>query len=361
MPSAHAGFRRTTFLPAISPTRSACEGVQGSFTRLLLRLTGLLCLGLLFCGCAAQPYVNSHIESVNTEYRQLEDYVYALEEENSRLHQEIESLKTGGKTERTPGSSPARGGLFRRSPANSSPRGGASPADSSPSFDAPLIEMPGSTPSTSPGRSTTQRPDLDASERAAPSETPPSIDPPKIELPATKPIELLPVPAPSAAPSTDQDVRAPTVPDPISPRPVNKKVTHLFVNPTQTGAANFDGRPGDDGLRLVLEPRNSDNEYVAEAGALSIVLLDPDKQGEGARIARWDFDQSNSRQLLAASDGRGIKLEVPWPAAPPVANKLKLFVRYETDDGRKLTADRDIYLNAQAQAVSGWTPRSVER
>ena len=37
------------------------------------------CFLALLPGCATQPYLNSHIESVNTEYRQLEDYVYALE------------------------------------------------------------------------------------------------------------------------------------------------------------------------------------------------------------------------------------------------------------------------------------------
>jgi len=42
-------------------------------------------------------------------------------------------------------------------------------------------------------------------------------------------------------------------------------------------------------------------------------------------------------------------------------NHLKLYVRYETPDGRKLVADKDIYLNAQATAISGWTPRSTER
>ena len=63
---------------------------------------------------------------------------------------------------------------------------------------------------------------------------------------------------------------------------------------------------------------------------------------------------------MAASDGRGIKLEVPWPAAAPHANHLKLFVRYETADGRKLLADKDIYLDAQATAVNGWTPRAQE-
>jgi hypothetical protein len=312
---------------------------------------------VLVSGCATGPYVNSHIETVNTEYRQLEDYVYKLEEENARLCQELEALKGTGGTIKSPSSAPTRVNPFRRPSTTTPPR---TRGDAAPSEDSPIIELPSPTPSSSsPGtRSTTNRPSLAPSEPTAPADTPPSIEPPRLqlEIPEPKTDELLPVP-----PAT-RDINIPKASDPISPKPTNKKVTHLFLNPTLTGAADFDGRPGDDGLRIVLQPRNSENEFVREAGPLSVVLLDPERQGEAARIARWDFDQSNSRQLLAASDGRGIKLEVPWPAAAPHANHLKLFVRYETADGRKLTADKDIYLNAQASAVSGgWTPRSTER
>jgi hypothetical protein len=90
-------------------------------------------------------------------------------------------------------------------------------------------------------------------------------------------------------------------------------------------------------------------------------LLDPDRQGESARIARWDFDQSATRQLLVASSpARGLKVEVPWPASPPAANRLKLFVRYDTPDGRRLQADRDIFLTPPGQSLSRWTPRSSD-
>ena len=95
----------------------------------------------------------------------------------------------------------------------------------------------------------------------------------------------------------------------------------------------------------MLEPRNAQDEYVPQAGAVSVVVLDPTRQGDAARVARWDFDLSQARQMLAAaSPARGIKLELPWPAAPPANTHLKLFVRYETADGRSLQSDREIHL-----------------
>ena len=68
------------------------------------------------------------------------------------------------------------------------------------------------------------------------------------------------------------------------------------------------------------------------------------------------------RQLLAASSSsRGIKLEVPWPAAAPAASRLKMFVRYETPDGRRLQTDREIFVNPPSASLSRWTPRSTDR
>ena len=47
-------------------------------------------------------------------------------------------------------------------------------------------------------------------------------------------------------PPGGRDISTPKPSEPLSPRPVNKKVTHLFLNPTLTGAADFDSRPGDE-------------------------------------------------------------------------------------------------------------------
>jgi hypothetical protein len=75
-------------------------------------------------------------------------------------------------------------------------------------------------------------------------------------------------------------------------------------------------------------------------------------------VARWDFDLSAARQALAdASEGRGLKFELQWPAAPPASTQLTLFVRYETPDGRKLQISREIHLRPAGKASPGWTPR----
>ena len=295
--------------------------------------SGLLLLTAL-AGCQSHPQVNAHIDTVNAEYRQLEDYVYSLEDENARLQLQLDALAAGraaAPADAAPGTS--RGGLFRSRPERL-PRGGTSPAAPA---EAPEIEMPGSSMPSSP---------------ALPPER---IRPAGNETPITAAEDLTAAEEPAANPTTKSPPKPPA-------KPTDTKITHVTLSPLFTGGADFDGHPGDEGLCIVLEPRNAGEELVAEAGPISIVVLDPARDGDAARVARWDFDLSSARQKLANSGAAsGIKLELPWPATPPEANKLHLFVRYETADGRKLQTDREIFLTPPGQISNRWTPRTVQR
>jgi len=305
--------------------------------RLFLLLTLALTAGALaaHAGCKTAPYLNAHVETLNAEYRQLEDYVYSLEDENSRLQHELDALQTGrpaaGSTPRTP-----RIRLLERSDRSSPPA-------ATPDLEVPSIEVPGIPSETPPRRS--NRPALD---RPTAPETM-DLEPPTVELPP---------PAGAEPPPAE-----PTAPEPIPPaKPADTKVTHLFLNPVLTGGSDLDGQPGDDGLAVVIEPRNAANEYVPLPAAVSIVVLDPSKAGEEARVARWNFGLSETQQKLAArTAARGILFQMPWPAATPKGDKLHLFVRYETPDGRRLQTDREIFLTQPGQLSQRWTPRQGPR
>jgi cell division protein FtsB len=363
-PCARPGGNRTLALLGSLKSRAHQSRRSGLHrTRALRAFRSHFACGLLACvaaiGCKSQPHVNAHIESVNAEYRQLEDYVYALEEQNAKLQQELDAARQLAASGALPGAgaTPPRGGLFRR---GSSGRIPGSPSDrSAPSMESPLIELPGNPPATSPTpRSTFRQPELPSAEFSLPADTPPIIDPPR---PAAE--RASPPAAEDALPSptVPSDVAPQTPPERLPNKPTDTKITHLFLNPALTGGRDFDGLPGDDGLKIVIEPRNAADEFIPEAGSLSLVLLDPERQGDAARIARWDFDLEAARQILADSDsGRGFKLEMPWPAAAPTANRLRLFVRYETPDGRRVQTDRDIYVSPPGQSLSRWTPRGGE-
>lgn len=311
-------------------------------------------------GCATQPYVTAHIESVNAEYRQLEDYVYCLEDENARLEQRMAELQANYARVRA-GQPPREGILQRRQTGGGTDL--APPEIEIGPTDPPEIEIPDVPRRTPPARtppaggirSRLQRP-LEAPSIDSPDLGPPSIEIPDLPQTPTPPAtESLPIPTTPTRPQ-------PGVPELLPVKPSDPKVTHIHLNPLMTGGADFDGQPGDEGLSVLIEPRNAADEFVPQAGAVSVVVLDPAKEGDAARVARWDFTLSAAQQKLAtASAASGIQLEMPWPASPPANNKLKLFVRYEGPDGRQLVTDRDIYITPPGQITRSWTPRPAER
>jgi hypothetical protein len=306
--------------------------------------------------------MTAHIESVNAEYRQLEDYVYCLEDENAKLEARLAALQDNYNRVRA-GQPPREGGLFRRR----SESGGtelAPPRIDEGSTNPPEIEIPGAASSAPAirGRSTLQRPKLEE-----PSETldlgPPSIEIPEIPSTPAAPGSAPKTPATESLPLPSRPTNAsPNVPELLPIKPADPQVTHIHLNPLMTGGADFDGQPGDEGLSVVIEPRNAADEFVPAAGAVSIVVLDPEKQGDAARVARWDYTLPATEQKLAtATAARGIQLEMPWPASPPANNRLKLYVRYEGPDGRQLQSERDLYITPPGQVAQRWTPRSAER
>ncbi len=129
-------------------------------------------------------------------------------------------------------------------------------------------------------------------------------------------------------------------------------VTHIVVTANRHLATA--GKPD---LSVVIEPRNADGEYVALPAPVSVVVLDRSQSGAAARVARWDRTAEETAAHVQVSGlGRGLHLEVTWPAAVPTGDELYLFARYSTIDGRKLEAR--VRLEApQSSASSGdeWT------
>ena len=64
---------------------------------------------------------------------------------------------------------------------------------------------------------------------------------------------------------------------------------------------------------------------------------------------------------MQQGDTRGIHLKLPWPAKPPENARLKVFVRYETPEGKKLQAEKEVFVALPGQFSQRWTPRPADR
>ncbi len=139
-----------------------------------------------------------------------------------------------------------------------------------------------------------------------------------------------------------------------------RQVTSLILDEQLTGGYDADGQPGDEGITAVIELQDSSGQPALVPGKVSVVALDPELEGEAARVARWDF---TAREIAAGlrQGGRAIRLQMPWPAEPPRHDLLYVFVRYTAGDGRQLQTDGAIEINQSRPPTAGWqrAPRAA--
>ena len=134
----------------------------------------------------------------------------------------------------------------------------------------------------------------------------------------------------------------------------NRPVAQITLHPALTGGVGTSGRPGDEGLLVVVQLRDFGGNIINVPGDISVALLDPAMTGEQARLARWDFAAVETERMVRAGSQPGIHLRLPWTSTP-AHDRLKVFVRYTTRDGRKLQAERLI-----AVALNGPPPAGRE-
>ena len=213
---------------------------------------------MALAGCHRDPYAQLAIESKNNELRMLEDTLYDLQrdyelkcDEVNKLRKELGETGGGGSSILVPGT---RLPGTRREPRNLFP-------------DPPALDIDAGTPRSTPPDAATP-PGNDSSTLPDEGDLD-DLEPPKLDLGNDSASS-------SAAPSGNQ-------------------VTQLYLNTACTGGRQLDQQPGDDALAVVFEPRNESGQFVATAGPVSVVLLDPETC---ARLGHWEFDAQQMKLAL---------------------------------------------------------------
>ncbi len=140
--------------------------------------------------------------------------------------------------------------------------------------------------------------------------------------------------------------------------PGDQKVAEIGLHPSLCRGQNMDEQDGDDGLYLVLQPRNQSGETVDQPAAVTIVAIDPKLEEADARIGRWTFSLEEVEAALEPiGAARGYHLSLPWQGRAPEGDSVQVFVRYEMPDGRRLINERLVYVHQPDAASHVWTPR----
>jgi hypothetical protein len=318
-----------------------------------LAVAGLFCLVL--AGCRTDPSVTL----LERQNRMLEDEVYRLRGviqdyeggmgQNCVVTEGAEVVPDQGEMRRTRESTAA--------PSESYPPRGRK-SSSSQTIQGPVVEMPGEALPPSEIPDTLKRP---AGTRA-PAE-PGKLNPPRTQMQLEGP------PGPNLPGSQGYDRDGTSKTSKIRPtggyesaaKADSKDVGQLVLNRMLTGGFSTEGRSGDSGVLVVLEPRDAKGRRLEAPADVSVVLIDPSKTGPEAKLARWDFPAAETAKLFRGNGiARGMYVECPWPDRPPENNRLHLFVRYTTRDGRKLEADQSVEVALPGEKAARWTPAGPE-
>lgn len=132
-------------------------------------------------------------------------------------------------------------------------------------------------------------------------------------------------------------------------------VEEIRLNPLLTGGHNVDRHVGDEGLLIVIEPRNASGEVIDVPGDVSIAVFDRRRTGGDQRIARWDFTWQEVADLFRTGPiGRGVHLDLRWASELPRHEDLEVVARYTRYDGEKLFAEKNIKIDVPQEVADHW-------
>ncbi len=110
----------------------------------------------------------------------------------------------------------------------------------------------------------------------------------------------------------------------------------------QTGGRHSDHCPADDGLIVVVEPRDCDSQAIKAPGAVTVAAWELPSEGAKRLLAVWEISPDQLRRTwqngLFSTGYRLTLVFKSWPTS----EKLRVAARFRMINGRTFEADRDI-------------------
>jgi outer membrane murein-binding lipoprotein Lpp len=109
-----------------------------------------------------------------------------------------------------------------------------------------------------------------------------------------------------------------------------------------TGGVDEDGAPGDEGLMVVIVPRDEDGSAVKAPGRALVAAWEITPAGLKTPIGSWDLPADRLRRTWKSGlISTGYFVAVPWQTLPST-DRVRVAVRFVAADGRAYEADRDV-------------------
>lgn len=370
---------------------------QESLLRRFAPLVGMLCGVAMVGGCRGRAYNDVYLENMAAEMRDMEDQLYeydyayrALEQENDELAGELDTLRRGssyyGSEEDV---QPLRVSPEVEGPTPAEVPPGANSimepdsAQSEPVRSLPVSprQAPSTFPQSDPNNQNTlpPPPGNNSTEFGAEELLPPTIE---FGDPAPPALPVSQYNSASAAPDNSLELNLSRIEVPTQlvsdvhgensedgrdalelpaqdSQVTDTRVVEMGFHPSLSRAMSFDDRNDDDGVYLVLQPKNALGQMVPAAAALSVVILDPARESDRARIGRLDYGEEEVRSMMKPiGTSQGIHLSLKWDSAPQ-ADQVLVFARYRFTDGRQVIGDKTFFVSSDSGLRTVWGPRAT--
>ncbi len=294
--------------------------------RLLALMLALLALQVI-TGCRQGPRAQAvHKESYERELRQLEEVNFELGLKIEDLQHQVAQLRSDTRT------SPLPAGQRRADPLPDPPR---PPAEDRPRRRDDDRRGP---------------PDLDF---PAPRNGPPEVEVPPLELPEIRPPHPDVPDAGGEAPLFDPSAGLRPLAPPASAGLLRPAAAEVPAEPTMqlvfhdalTRGLDLDGRPGDEGLRLVVTLVDAAGQPLRVPVRLAVAVVDPQLPKQHARLAFWEFTPEQSFEAFGSTPfGEGYFFELLWQRVAPANPKIEIHVRAITPGGQELRAVKPLVI-----------------
>jgi hypothetical protein len=112
-----------------------------------------------------------------------------------------------------------------------------------------------------------------------------------------------------------------------------------------TGGIDEDKVPGDEGIQVVLVPRDIDGSPIKAAGNLKVTAVEITPEGLKMPLSTWDVSALQLRRTWRSGLlSTGYQVNLPWQK-PPANEKLRIVATFFPLEGGAFEAERDVTIH----------------
>jgi hypothetical protein len=119
-----------------------------------------------------------------------------------------------------------------------------------------------------------------------------------------------------------------------------------------TGGLDEDKVPGDEGIQVVLVPRDVDGSPIKAAGTLTVTAVQVSPEGLKSPLSTWEVSALQLRRSWKSGlFSTGYFVALPWQRVPST-EKLRIIATFRPLDGGAFEAEKDVTIHLPPEAIA---------